>query len=350
MLTQWEILICSRRASMNNKNNVQKTGSEIKVTPIFIFSLPRSGSTLLQRILMRHSKIASVSEPWILLPFIYPFRKEGVLAEYSHRSCCFAVADFIDNLPEKEKDYYNELCNFVLSIYSRYCKNGEIYFLDKTPRYFLIIPELAKIFPNAKFIFLFRNPVQIVASMLVSKGDRFSKLGTNYNDLIAGPKFLTEGRRLLRDKSIVVNYEKLVDNSDEETGKVFDYLGLDYNDSLSINIGEKKLKGRMGDKKGAEDYRDISLEPLDKWKRVLNTSFRKKWIRNYIDSFDEDIYHAQGYNKKEILSEINKLPTGYRMILKDFVEWCLFRFLIISKPEFFFRKNSWDWAVKKFLS
>ena len=51
--------------------------------PIFVFSLPRSGSTLLQRVLMSHNDISSVAEPWILLPQIYSLKKEGTLSEYS---------------------------------------------------------------------------------------------------------------------------------------------------------------------------------------------------------------------------------------------------------------------------
>jgi len=39
-------------------------------SPIFILSLLRAGSTLLQRILMGHKDIASVTEPWFLLPFV----------------------------------------------------------------------------------------------------------------------------------------------------------------------------------------------------------------------------------------------------------------------------------------
>jgi len=34
----------------------------------FLISLPRAGSTLLQRLLMAHSGIASCGEPWLALP------------------------------------------------------------------------------------------------------------------------------------------------------------------------------------------------------------------------------------------------------------------------------------------
>ncbi|MBT8101022.1 MAG: sulfotransferase, partial [Gammaproteobacteria bacterium] len=50
--------------------------------PVFLLSLPRSGSTLLQRMLMTHPAISSVPEPWLLLPIFYPRRTSGHSAEY----------------------------------------------------------------------------------------------------------------------------------------------------------------------------------------------------------------------------------------------------------------------------
>ena len=44
----------------------------MSIRPIFIFSAPRSGSTLLQRVLAAHTQVATASEPWILLPLLSP--------------------------------------------------------------------------------------------------------------------------------------------------------------------------------------------------------------------------------------------------------------------------------------
>ncbi len=80
--------------------------------------------------------------------------------------------------------------------------NGETYFLDKTPRYYLIIPEIAQIFPDAKFIFLFRNPLQVISSVMKTwcKGT-LNGLHRYNNDLINGPQLLSEGYEILKDKS-----------------------------------------------------------------------------------------------------------------------------------------------------
>ena len=71
-------------------------------SPVFLFSLPRSGSTLLQRMLLGHEQIASISEGWVLLPLIYAMKKKGVVAEYSHISSQIAMRDIIANLENRE--------------------------------------------------------------------------------------------------------------------------------------------------------------------------------------------------------------------------------------------------------
>ena len=126
--------------------------------PIFLFSLPRSGSTLLQRLLAGHPDIMTVSEPWLLLPFCYAVKPEGLFSEYNHGWAAKALNEFILGLPNQELDYYKVLNRFALALYGGANKNNALYFLDKTPRYYLIIPQIVEIFPEAKFIFLFRNP------------------------------------------------------------------------------------------------------------------------------------------------------------------------------------------------
>jgi hypothetical protein len=115
---------------------------------------------------MNHSEIASLAEPWVMLPLVYATRKSGIFAEYNQDWSSQAVNDFISVLPGGKATYQAELRDFVIQLYSKHCPNGESYFLDKTPRYYLIIEELAEIFPDAKFIFLFRNPVEILSSIL----------------------------------------------------------------------------------------------------------------------------------------------------------------------------------------
>ena len=50
--------------------------------PLFLFSLPRAGSTLTQRLLAAHPAICSAAEPWILLPLFHALDKAS-FAEYN---------------------------------------------------------------------------------------------------------------------------------------------------------------------------------------------------------------------------------------------------------------------------
>ena len=128
-----------------------------KTKPIFILSTPRSGSTLLLSILSSHKKIFGMAETWLLLPFLYANRSNGALTNYCHRFAYQGLTDLINILPEKENQYNAYLKEFFENLYSSLVKEDHDYFLDKTPRYFFIIPEIVKIFPDAKFIFIFRN-------------------------------------------------------------------------------------------------------------------------------------------------------------------------------------------------
>ena len=105
---------------------------------LFLFSLPRSGSTVLQRLLAAHTKISTVSEPWLLLPFSYALKSNGLFSEYDHGTCYKAISDFVQHLPNKEYDYNQALSDFVYTLYKKTGDPEASYFLDKTPQLSLI--------------------------------------------------------------------------------------------------------------------------------------------------------------------------------------------------------------------
>ena len=104
------------------------------IRPIFIFSITRSGSTLVQRIVAAHEGVATVSEPWLLLPLLYTLRSQGVVAEYSHNMALSAIEDFCKELPEgTESDYRRELHDFVLWLYEKAAGQGATHFVATSP-------------------------------------------------------------------------------------------------------------------------------------------------------------------------------------------------------------------------
>jgi hypothetical protein len=322
-----------------------------KVTPIFLFSLPRSGSTLMLKVLSAHEKIASVSEPYLMLPLCYAHRKGGVAAEYSHTITSNGIRNIISNMPNKEEDYFSFMGEFTSRVYASLCHNNETYFLDKTPFYFYAISDIAKVHPDAKFIFLFRNPVQIFASMMTTfNNNRFFKNYRRHNQLELGPGLLAEGYQLLKDKSCMVRYEDFVVNPREQLQKILSYLALDFNEDMLTQYINQDLKGGMGDPTGVKTYSSIIPKSLNKWKSVFNTMSRKKILLNYIYKIPENFFTVSGYNREQIIGEIKSVKgsIGLRNI-QDITDYAMCK-LIIKTNLHLITSKAYQWSKDVYIN
>lgn len=320
-------------------------------SPIFLFSLPRSGSTLLQKVLMSHQNIASVAEPWIMLPFSYANKEEGVLTEYAHHVSSRAFEDFICNLPNKENDYYEALGIFAKSLYEKQCLNDETYFLDKTPRYYNIIPEILKSFPDAKFIFLFRNPLHIMSSMMQTWcGGKFKGMYNYERDINYGLEALSAGYELLKDKSYALQYENYVKSPQKSTKEICEYLEIEFDESMISSFSSQDTKGRLGDPTGVKEYKSVDKASLEKWRNTFNTVFRKRYIKKYIESIDKSLLDIQGYNKQSILEDIERLNVKNRISIQDRLDLIYNDLVRILKANIWFEKKTKKWARYKYLS
>ncbi|MBP1950562.1 sulfotransferase family protein [Virgibacillus litoralis] len=297
--------------------------------PVFLFSLPRSGSTLFQKLLMTHPKIGSVAEPWLLLPFAHTLKKKGTITQYSHSTSYYAFKDFVNNLGGEEV-YYKELANFASKLYASVLVDNQTYFLDKTPRYYWIISDIAKMFPNAKFIFLFRHPLAIYSSVLKTWQNNRLITHANYADLNEGPNYLADGYKLLQNKSIMVNYEELISNQESEMRRVAEYLDLSYNDFSLESFKKQDLKGVMGDSLGIKQYQNVSSDSIQTWKETFNSKYRKRVVYKYVESLSSDYLSYTGFSKEELLAEIQTISAKY-LGVKDALDfntskaWQLFK-------------------------
>ena len=287
------------------------------MTPIFIFSLPRSGSTLLQRILGSHDEIVTASEPWVLLPIFYIFRQEGVVSEYSHTTSYAAVNDLVSLLPKGELDMRNLINKFVRDLYGKLACNDEKYFLDKTPRYHLIAEEIIKTFPEAKFIYLWRNPLSIVASIVNGLNNGAWKMYNYDIDLFRGLNSLIESHKEHEGKSISVRYEDIVSSNSNSLQRIFKYLSIEI-DKVEINkLGLAVLHGQMGDSTGVNEYSSVSDKSLEKWKNTLNTPIRRNWCERYIEWIGEDRLAYMGYSYTELISDMQSMDVTWRYTAGD---------------------------------
>lgn len=300
--------------------------------PLFLFSLPRSGSTLAQRILGRHPHVSTTAEPWLLLPFIYSVKSKGSFTEYWHEQSTEAMKDFIDTLPGGQKNFLDKIAQCVLRLYEEASDKHAAYFLDKTPRYHLIAEEILEMFPEGKFIFLWRNPLAIASSINETWGNGHWKLYSYKIDLFKGLDNLVATFQQHKDKVYGVRYEDLITKPDETWQGVMDYLDLNFDRSIVSNFSTVQLEGRMGDQTGRRVYSSISDEPLEKWKKTMANPLRKNWCRNYLEWLGEERLRTMGYSKTELLDQLNTVSLSLKYGISDLTRRTYGVFYCLCEP------------------
>lgn len=289
----------------------------VRPEPVFLFSLPRSGSTLVQRVLASHADVATVSEPWILLPFFYALRRRGVYAEYNHSSVVSAVEDFCGALPGGREDYVAELRELALRLYDKATPNGERYFLDKTPRYHLICREVMDAFPEAKHVFLWRNPLAVISSIIETWGGGRWNVYRHKVDLFDGVEELVAAYEKHEDTAHAVRYEDLLTDPAPAWEGIFRHLELPFEPSSLESFGGVRLGGRKGDPTGTKLYGGISREPIERWRSVLASPLRKAWCRRYLRWLGRDRLSIMGYDLDDLLGRLDALPNAYGPVASD---------------------------------
>lgn len=291
------------------------TGTSI--VPLFIFSLPRSGSTLLQRILATSSEIATASESWLLLPLLYSLKKEGRYAEYNHHVQSNALEDFCSELPQGKGDYLEEVGLMARALYGKASKKCSSYFLDKTPRYHLIASDILDALPDCKSIFLWRNPLAVVASIIETFGKGKWVVYAYEIDLYRGLDNLINAYKTAGDTAFVVRYEDLITDPEQICKQISDYLDISYESRMIEGFSQTMLRGRYGDPSGTKFYMSLSSEPLERWKRVLATPLRKAWCRKYLEWIGEERLSIMGYDWDELNSELESIPVKPKKLVSD---------------------------------
>lgn len=130
--------------------------------PIFIIAAPRSGSTLLFETLMRHRQLWSLGDEghaWIeKYPSLRPLR--GGVA--SNRLSAENI-----NAPLAEQLKKDMLQGLISAKGERVNSNtGAIRLLEKTPKNCLRIPFIDTIYPDARYIYLYRDPKDSISSII----------------------------------------------------------------------------------------------------------------------------------------------------------------------------------------
>lgn len=291
-----------------------------QITPIFLLSMPRSGSTLCQRILASDVHIASAAEPTLLLPLLYMIKEQSVYSSYDHRYTARAVHDFCQSLPNGRRDYQESVHDFVLQLYAKAAGDNVCYFLDKTPKYHLIVDELLELFPEAKVIFLWRNPLAIIASLMRTWGGNGGRWNLQHFriDLYEGLPKLVDTYERYRDRVFAVRYEDLVQAPHEHWPEVFSYLNLPFDPNVLTEFAKVEMAGRVQDPNVTKQaFHQVRADRVESWKGILANPLRKMWCHRYLAHLGSERLASMGYAYDEIQDELQTLPFDTKFLASD---------------------------------
>jgi hypothetical protein len=272
--------------------------------PVFLLSSMRAGSTLLVRMLGVHPGMGVSSEPHFLFPNLLPFGGDP-FGQYADANIPAAMREFIQSLEGSEERWLAALAAFSRDLYAS-AGQGKRYMLDKTPVYCLVADSLARAFPTARILILWRNPLAIMASY----ADTFFAGRFDLHHLrpylrVGIPK-LIDLARSGHPGVLAVQYERLVAEPETEMARVWSHLGLEPPASLLDSLPGVKLAGNFHDPKSdSPAFATLRKDRRDSWKASFHNPYRRKLGSAYLRWLGAERLALMGYNLDELLGELD---------------------------------------------
>jgi len=226
--------------------------------PIFLISMPRSGSTLLEQMLDRHPEIEAVGE----LPYMRALVRSAV--EIHTRRGAVKVPDIVERMAQPEATAFGQDYMHRASLHWR---ERTRYFIDKMPMNWSDVPFIRRILPQARFIEIRRPAMDCCFSNYMHYFSRAHASSFSLDHI--GRAYVDYARMMDHIGTIApetlyrVSYEQLVDNPEDTLKGVLDYLGLEWDPALlSFHESDRIVRTPSAE----QVRRPLNREGMGAWK------------------------------------------------------------------------------------
>jgi tetratricopeptide (TPR) repeat protein len=256
-----------------------ETRKDPRPAPVFLFGFPRSGTTLLDTMLMGHPSIEVLEEE----PTLH--KAFEVFADYED------MPGATDERIQEAREAY-----FATAASRTPLKPGNL-LVDKNPLAINAAPFIRRLFPEARFILALRHPCDVVLSCYVTNFKmndgmaNFVRLDTAAELYDISFSYFERVQELMPTPTHTVVYENVVADQDRELRRLFDFLGLDWHDAVLDHQSTALSRGRIKTASYAQVAEPLYQRSAGRWqnyRKHLEPIFPvlRPWVEKFGYSFD----------------------------------------------------------------
>jgi tetratricopeptide (TPR) repeat protein len=259
----YEELFAAARATAPETKVSGDDDDDDHVSPIFIIGLPRTGTTLIDRILSSHSQVTSAGEL-----NIFP----GLIKEATRtRSNMVLDGETLIkanklNLSEIGKDYINATKDLA---------RGSARFTDKMPLNFFYASLIHRALPGAHIVAVRRGAMDSCLSnyrQLLTVQDSYYRYTYDLEDTAAFYRLFDDLMIHLRehlpaDRFLEIHYERIVHDQEKQTRRLLDFCGLNWEEAC-LRFHENAAP--VSTASSVQVRRPLYSDSIDRWKRYGN--------------------------------------------------------------------------------
>ncbi|MEQ8240221.1 MAG: sulfotransferase [Cyclobacteriaceae bacterium] len=272
---------------LSSLSNILPAKHPIKGTlefqPFFVFGSGRNGSTLLNRILNQHSKLSLPSEQNFLGQSIIKYKLYNFLnwrdlmkviggelyvEDGVHTWDKFDRRVLSDLIYLKERSLQKAIDHVYRSTFS---DTSKVYWGDTTPQNSRYIKEISSVFPQAKYVFLVRHPLDVVASYKSGTAEAFGDL-VKVENAASFWKQTVKIYNNMKDSSnlMLVRYEDLVNDPSNYLKALTEFLGVDFEDRMLSYPSATFSSALHQEPQHSNLKKNIFTSSVGNWKSVLS--------------------------------------------------------------------------------
>lgn len=223
--------------------------------PVFLVGFPRSGTTLLDTILMGHPDTLVLEEE----------RALNLVDEAIGGLASLATMDAVEIAAARAR-YFEEVARIAP------LAPGQM-LVDKSPLFLSKVPLIRRLFPQARFILALRHPCDVLLSCFMSNF-RLNRAMSNFLRIEDTAELYELSFRhweranaLFAVDSHTIVYERLIEGVEDEVRPLFDWLGLEWHEAALDHTRTAKARGLITTASYSQVVEPIYKRAAGRWHR-----------------------------------------------------------------------------------